>query len=301
MAKVLFYTTTAAQFAAAEKNANALYFVSEAGSKSGVLYKGDQRFSFPSAKVEVAEGKTLAESVTAPEQGIVYVGSNGEAGIWNGTSMIIFGSNRVDVRLSNATRHIVTEEEAGNGIFAGYEKGAIGILFSFENSADQLFVSLTDLVDTYVGIETNTAKVTVDGYNISADVKISDKAGNILETVVAADGVTAGLYVPAPVYPEIAVEDTATVDMTAVDAKTVKADIKFSAEEGNIAVAKADGIYVPAPVYPTLSATDTKAIDITVDGYDVKAELLVSSEAKNAVAIKEDGLYVEELQWQTLG
>ena len=59
------------------------------------------------------------------------------------------------------------------------------------NTGSQLFVRLTDLVDTYTADNTAAkgVAVTVDGYKISAEVKVSTEADNQL--VLKNDGVYA--------------------------------------------------------------------------------------------------------------
>ena len=171
MAKVMFYAVTAAQFNALEtKNENALYFLSDTGE----LYKGAVRFSFPV--------KQVASFPETGESGVVYVKDDGEAKIWSGSAYITLGSNLVDNFVSSAVRHVVTAAEAGSGIYTGMTEGDIGILFSMVNN-DQIFVRLTDLVDTY-SADNSFAKgvtVAVSGYNISAEANVSPDANNMLE------------------------------------------------------------------------------------------------------------------------
>ena len=94
----------------------------------------------------------------------------------------------VDNFVSAAVRHEVTAEEAGTGIYTGMTAGDLGILFTL-NAGDQLFVRLTDLVDTYTADNTAAkgVAVTVDGYKISAEVNVSAEADNQL--VLKEDGV----------------------------------------------------------------------------------------------------------------
>ena len=179
MAKVLFYTATAAQFnILPTKDENALYFITDTGE----LYKGSVRYSFPV--------KQVSEFPATGESGVIYVSSTGEAKIWAGTSYIALGSNLVDNFVSAATRHEVTAEEAGNGIYTGMTEGDIGILFTM-NAGNELFVRLTDLVDTYTADNTGSQGVTVsvDGYKISAEVNVSAVENNQL--VLKDDGVYA--------------------------------------------------------------------------------------------------------------
>lgn len=170
MAKVLFYTATSEQYnALATKDENALYFITDTGE----LYKGAVRYSFPV--------KQVTDFPATGESGVIYVNSSGEAKIWAGTGYIAMGSNLNDNFLSSAVRHEVTTEEAGNGIYTGLVEGDVGILFTM-NDGNQLFVRLTDLVDTYTA-DNSTAKgvtVTVDGYKISAEVNLSAESDNQL-------------------------------------------------------------------------------------------------------------------------
>lgn len=171
MAKVLFYTATSNQFnALSTKDENALYFITDTGE----LYKGSVRYSFPV--------KQVTDFPATGESGVIYVSNTGEAKIWAGTSYIALGSNLVDNFVSAAERYVVTDSEAGRGIYTGMNPGDVGILFTM-NAGSQLFVRLTDLIDTYTADNT-TAKgvaVTVDGYKISAEVNVSTAANNQLE------------------------------------------------------------------------------------------------------------------------
>lgn len=180
MAKVLFYTATASQYAAlTSKNENALYFITDTGE----LYKGETRFTFPV--------KQVASFPATGEAGIVYVNASGEAKIWAGSAYITIGGNLTDNFLAAVERHVVTSAEAGTGIYVGMLEGDIGILFTMQNS-DKLFVKLTDLVDTYVA-DNDGAKgvtVTVSNYKISAEMKVSATSGNMIELK------TDGAYVP---------------------------------------------------------------------------------------------------------
>lgn len=177
MAKVLFYATTTQLFNSLNiKDENALYFLTDTGE----IYKGSTRFSFPV--------KQVTDFPATGESGMIYVSSAGEAKIWAGTSYIALGSNMVDNFVSAAVRHEVTTEEAGTGIYTGMTAGDLGILFTL-NAGDQLFVRLTDLVDTYTADNTAAkgVSVTVDGYKISAEVNVSAEANNQL--VLKDDGV----------------------------------------------------------------------------------------------------------------
>jgi len=171
MDKVLFYYTTRPQYDALEtKDVHSLYFLADTGE----IFKGDVRFGFP-----VKEVTSFPET---GEIGLLYVNANGVAKIWDGSAYISVGGTSTDVFLSSAVRHTVTAEEAGKGIYADMVEGDIGALFTM-NNATQMFVKLTDLIDTYTA-DNSAAKgvtVTVDGYKISAETNISATTGNQAE------------------------------------------------------------------------------------------------------------------------
>ncbi len=98
MAKVLFYTATAAQYNALQtKNENALYFLTDTGE----FYKGATRFSFPIHAV--------TEFPESGETGILYVNETGESRIWNGSEFVsVGGSGSVN------TVNTVSADEQGN-------------------------------------------------------------------------------------------------------------------------------------------------------------------------------------------
>ncbi len=175
--KVLFFTATAAQYAAlGTKNENAIYFISDTGE----IYKGSTPFSFPCKLVE-----TFPVTGT---KGVIYIDANGIAKIWTGAAYVDFAGNAADRFLNGVARHVVTGAEAGTGVFADAAEGDVGVLFTMA-AASQMFISLTDLVDTYAADNAGKAAiaVSVDGYNISADLNVSEADGNQLE--VKTDGV----------------------------------------------------------------------------------------------------------------
>jgi len=175
--KVLFFTATAAQYAALEtKNENAIYFLTDTGE----IYKGSTPFSFPSQLVD--------EFPATGTKGVVYINSAGTAKLWTGTAFIDFAGNTADKFLNAIARHVVSSEEAGSGVYADAVEGDIGVLFTMEDST-QMFILLTDLVDTYVADNAGNSAVavSVSGYNISADLNVSGDDGNQVE--VKTDGV----------------------------------------------------------------------------------------------------------------
>ncbi len=168
MAKVLFYTATAAQFVALQsKDENALYFLTDTGE----FYKGTTRFSFPVQQV--------AEFPANGETGVLYVKSDGEAKIWTGSSYVTIGGNLTDSFLQSVERHEVTSAEAGNGVYADAAAGDVGICFTM-NTGEQTFIKLTEFIDTYTADNTSAkgVEVSVSGYKISAEAKLSATADN---------------------------------------------------------------------------------------------------------------------------
>jgi hypothetical protein len=181
MAKVLFFTATAAQYAAlGTKNENAIYFLTDTGE----IFKGSTPFSFPCQ---------LVESFPASgEKGVIYINAAGTAKFWTGTAYIEFATGTgADGFLNAVARHVVTAGEAGSGVFADASEGDVGVLFTMSDDS-QMFISLTDLVDTYAADNagSNAITVSVSGYNVSADLNVSADADNQLE--VKNDGVYVG-------------------------------------------------------------------------------------------------------------
>ena len=77
MSKVLFFTATAAEFAALEtKNDAALYFITDTGE----FYKGNTRFGTPV--------KFVTQFPETGELGIFYVDETGKIQIWNGENYV---------------------------------------------------------------------------------------------------------------------------------------------------------------------------------------------------------------------
>ncbi len=175
--KVLFFTATAAQYAALQtKNESAIYFLTDTGE----IYKGSTPFSFPC--------KLVDEFPAAGVKGVIYINADGIAKIWTGTAYVDFAGNGADKFLNAVNRHVVTAEEAGTGVFTDTGAGDVGVLFTMADGS-QMFIELTDLVDTYAADNagSNAVAVTVTGYNISADLNVSEADGNLLE--VKNDGV----------------------------------------------------------------------------------------------------------------
>ena len=185
MAKVLFYTATAAQFAALpSKNENAIYFISDTGE----IFKGDVPFSFPCRLVD-----TLPPS---GDKGFIYISSLGAMKIWTGSAWLDVGGGD-DNFLTSAVRHTVTAGEAGSGIFAGISEGDIGVVFTLV-SGTKMYVSLTDLVNIYTADNAGSKAIAVSiaGNTISADLNISQAEGNCLE--IKDDGVFVGVIWRTP-------------------------------------------------------------------------------------------------------
>ena len=121
-------------------------------------------------------------------------------------------------------------------------------------------------------------------------------------TFTPGDGTAATIItIPAvPVQTPLAVNDTATVDLTAsgTDNHTLQADVKVSATAGNTLAVNADGLYVPAApasVQTPLTANDTPTVDLSASGLDnhtLQAAVKISASAGNTLAVNADGLFV---------
>lgn len=140
------------------------------------------------------------------------------------------------------------------------------------------------------------------------------QAGNIPQVAtLVASGVNQWTFTPGdgsaatvitiptvPAQTPLAVNDTATVDLTAsgTDNHTLQADVKVSATAGNAISVNADGLYVAPVVVPAqtpLVANDTPTVDLTASGTDnhtLQAAVKISATAGNAVTVNPDGLYV---------
>ena len=187
MAQVKFYTLTSTQYNALDtKDEGSLYFLSD----TGVIYRGQTKFSFP---VKVVETFPITGDL-----GTLYVTSAGAAKVWTGSSYVVLSSGEapVDNFLKAAERHVVTAEEAGVDPYVGMSENDIGILFTL-NTGGKLFVKLTDLVDTYTADNSSSKGVTVsvDGYKVGAEAKVSATSGNALSLK------DDGLFVAKPTIP----------------------------------------------------------------------------------------------------
>lgn len=177
MAKVLFYTATSEQFSnLAEKDENALYFITDTGE----ICKGGTKYSFPVRMVE--------EFPDDPETGPIYINGSGEARVWNGGEYVTLGDHRLDNFLTGAQYYEVLPEEAGSGIYTMNEAGDKGILLSL-NSGEDIFVCLNEFWNVYVPGETGGkgVELTIGDNELSAEIKVSASDGN--QVVLNDDGV----------------------------------------------------------------------------------------------------------------
>lgn len=134
----------------------------------------------------------IAEAVVTKLSGLVDGASyNGGTGVLtlttNGGTPVTINLPQEDF-LADATRKEVEEADLTGtdaAVYEGCQAGDIGILLTMTQGA-KLFVKLTDLVDTYTATDTATVDMTVAGYAISASVKVSATAGNLL--TAEADG-----------------------------------------------------------------------------------------------------------------
>ena len=67
-------------------------------------------------------------------------------------------------------------------MYTGIDEGDVGVIFTMRDN-ETMYVSLGDLVDIYTADNSgsNAIAVTVAGYTIGADLKVSTEEGNQLE------------------------------------------------------------------------------------------------------------------------
>ena len=143
---------------------------------------------------------------------------------------------------------------------ASYNKDTHVLTMTLENGTT-VECNLEDLIDTYTAKATDSIDMHINGKEISADIKISSAANNVLEVKT---GEEAGLYVAAPAEALVkAVENTSTVNLNVDAAGKLTAAVNVSQEAGNKVVAKDDGLFVAET---DLSNYYTKAeVDAAID------------------------------------
>lgn len=146
-------------------------------------------------------------------------------------------------------------------------------------------VDLTTLVDVYTVDDTATVDMTMDNGKITADVKVSQEAGN---AVVAK---TDGIFVAIPKDYIQSVEGGKAVDLAVDAAGKLTAEAKKSATEGNKVQIADDGLFVAADYIGAID--DTATIDLDVTGAKLTGTVKVSKEENNAIVAKADGLHVD--------
>lgn len=175
---------------------------------------------------------------------------------------------------SALTAEVISSADAGNLI---------------EVRADGLYVGMGDVV-TADGQSVSVSGVGSSGDPVTAEVIISAEAGNILET--KGDG----LYAPAADTFTLNTEDTATIDLSGdgTSGAPLKADIKVSADSGNVLTTKADGAFAARTEMDVQhDNTDGIALDgVGTPADPITAEILVSADAGNVFEIRADGVYV---------
>ena len=132
----------------------------------------------------------------------------------------------------------------------------------------------------------------LSNHTLSANVNISAVAGNAMQ--VLADG----LYVSPGAETPLTVNDGATIDLVASGTAnhTLTAEVKISANAGNIVSAVVDGIYasVPASAQTPITANNSTTINLTASGLDnhtLAADVNISATANNAIGTQPDGIY----------
>lgn len=150
---------------------------------------------------------------------------------------------------------------------------------------------------TLVASDSNTIDFTTSGtanHNLTASVKVSGQANNILET--RADG----LYVPVYTFnqEQLVANDSSTIDFTVsgVLNHTLTASVKLSSDSNNALESRANGLYVSnAGAQTPITAVSSSTILLEATGtnnHTITASLNVSAVAGNSVTIQDDGLYV---------
>lgn len=99
-------------------------------------------------------------------------------------------------------------------------------------------VDLGELIDVYTGAETATAKVTVEGNAVKADVKVSTESNNAL--VAKEDG----LFVAVPAEALIKEVESTSTATVGVENSKLTVNVKVSETAGNSLVANDDGLFV---------------------------------------------------------
>ena len=161
-----------------------------------------------------------------------------------------------------------------------------------DNSVSYSFLSISEAITIYKGGSTNTTTTTVTGDTITTDVKVSDKANNLINSD------TNGLYV----LPATGSTGAADVDVSATNQITVT--LNASDEDNNVATIEDDGIFVPEvsvtasstfegtvtnnAITGTVKVAATDSALTTTNGLAVS----VSSEDDNVLEIKDGALYV---------
>lgn len=210
MAQVQFFAITSAQYAALEtKNESALYFLTDRNR----IYKGTTPYTHPIELVTEFPASGLV--------GTLYVNTaTKEAKAWNGTTWITV-SLAVSTTVSDNDTTLPTGRAVKNFVETALEgfvngatfNGATGLLslatpsgtpieinlpveqflaaaaydadthtLTLTMTDDSKFdVDLADLIDTYTGGESATAEVEIANGTVTANVRVSAEASNIVE------------------------------------------------------------------------------------------------------------------------
>ena len=260
MAKVLFYTATAAQFASlTTKNPDALYFITDQNR----IYKGNAPYSNPVEIVSAFPSTGVA--------GTLYISSgNYEAKIWSGSAWntvlppvetTISGSS-TDTQLASAkaVKDYVDSQISGvnsavDGVVSNVSYVEASKSLSVKKgTSDAVVTQLKGFVDgaSYNGstgvltFTTNggtpiTVNLPVENFLSSASFNADD---NVL-TLTLSDGteVTVNLAELVDTY---TVDSTSTIALSMSSGGKITGSVKVSAESGNQLSAKNDGLFVAA-------------------------------------------------------
>lgn len=151
---------------------------------------------------------------------------------------------------------------------------------------------------TLVATDSSTLAFTTSGtagHSLTAGVKISNTAGNVL----AVNG--NGLYVPTPVFTQdvLVATDSNSIDFTTSGANghNLTANLRVSADSGNSLEVRANGVYSAGGANTPITVAASDSIEILTSGTDshtLTPSLKVSAISGNQASVVADGIYVPE-------
>ena len=291
-----FYFGTSAQYAAATKNDNYLYFLTDTKQ----IYVGEDLYT--------GSFEFVNEFPKSPSQGILYCNpTTHETKAWNGTAwqvMVPAIDTAIDAN-STANDHNL----ADIGAIKEFVADQIGDAYTItkQATADTGYAATYQLFkgDTAVGDKINIPKdmvvesgsvKTATAEDVTAEIYPGVAVGDLYIDLVIANSDNEHLYIPANSLVEFpTVADTSTVDLTMNAAHEISAAVNISAETGNALEAKADGLFVDTVDPYVKSVEDTTTVGLAVDAAGkLTANAKVSTTANNALTSDANGLFVAE-------